>query len=288
MSDIRSAHFKGIIILIILLFISFALMGFSQTKITFQFKTLAFAVFYPFQYVGVSSISFVKDFFTSIKNNRYLKEELAQTKKLLEEYERTQYEFEEIKAENERLRRLIGIQSELEYETVIAEIVAKSPQNFYKTLIVNRGEKSGIKMWMPVIAYQDNMKCVVGKVVDVQHFSSRIQPLTEQTSYIGAMLKDTRYSGLLVGQSPVSESCLLQYISRRTEIKYGDLVVTSGMGGVFPKGIMIGTVVSVSKKRYGIFQESLVDPKIDFGRLEEVYIVTKTVTEEFTSLFEED
>ena len=121
MSDIRSAHFKGIIILIILLFISFALMGFSQTKITFQFKTIAFAVFYPFQYVGVSSISFVKDFFTSIKNNRYLKEELAQTKKLLEEYERTQYEFEEIKAENERLRRLIGIQSELEYETVIAE-----------------------------------------------------------------------------------------------------------------------------------------------------------------------
>ena len=245
MGDVKSAQLKGIIILIILLFISFALMGFSQTKITIQFKSLAFAVFYPFQYVGVTSITFVKDFFSSIKNNRYLKEELTQTKKLLEEYERTQFEFEEIKRENVRLRRLIGIQSELEYETVIAEVIAKSPQNFYKTLIVNRGKKSGVKKWMPVVAYQDNMKCIVGKVIDVQRFSCRIHPLTDQTSHIGAMLKGSRYSGLLVGQNPKSENCLLQYVNRRTEIKYGDVVVTSGMGGVFPKGIMIGIVVSV-------------------------------------------
>ena len=288
MSEAKFAQYKGLIILIILLFISFTLMGFSQTKITIQFKSLAFAVLYPFQFAGVTSITFVKNFFTSMKNNKYLKEELIQTKKMLEEYERTQYEFEEIKMENERLRRLIGIQSELEYETVIAEIVAKSPQNFYKTLIVNRGDKSGIKKWMPVVAYQDNMKCVVGKVIDVQRYSARIHPLIEQTSYIGAMLKDKRYSGILVGQSPLSENCLLQYVNRQIDIHYGDIVVTSGMGGVFPKGIMIGEVVSVSKKRYGIFQEALVQPKVDFGRLEEVYIITKTVTEEFNTLFKED
>ncbi len=288
MSDIRSTHFKILVVLLVLLFISFALMGFSQNKITIQFKSLAFSVFYPFQWAGVSTITFVKDFFSSIKHNKYLKEELAQTKKLLEEYERTQFEFDEIKRENERLRRLIGVQSEMEYETVIAEIVAKSPQNFYKTLIVNRGNSSGIKKWMPVVAYQDNEKCVVGKVIDVQTYSSRIHPLIEQTSYIGAMLKNSRYSGLLVGQSPLSENCILQYIDRRVDIQYGNTVVTSGMGGVFPKGILIGEVVSVSKKRYGIFQEAMVQPKVDLGRLEEVYIITKAVIGDFNTLFEEE
>jgi len=278
MSDIHSTQFKILVVLLVLLFISFALMGFSQNKITIQFKSLAFSVFYPFQWAGVSTITFVKDFFSSIKQNKYLKEELAQTKKLLEEYERTQFEFDEIKRENERLRRLIGVQSEMEYETVIAEIVAKSPQNFYKTLIVNRGNSSGIKKWMPVVAYQDNEKCVVGKVIDVQTYSSRIHPLIEQTSYIGAMLKNSRYSGLLVGQSPLSENCILQYIDRRVDIQYG----------IFPKGILIGEVVSVSKKRYGIFQEAMVQPKVDLGRLEEVYIITKAVIGDFNTLFEEE
>jgi rod shape-determining protein MreC len=288
MDEVKSTQYKAIIILIILLFISFTLMGFSQSKITINFKSVAFAVIYPFHYAGVSSISFFKDFFSSIKNNKYLKIELEQTRKLLEEYERTQYEFEELKRENERLRRMIGVQSELEYDTVIAKVVAKSPQNFYKTLIVNRGKESGIEKWMPVVAYQDNIKCVVGKVIDVQRYSSRVQPLIEQSSYTGAMMKDSRYSGILVGQSPLSENSLLQYINRRTEINYGDIVVTSGMGGVFPKGIMIGEIVSVTKKRYGIFQEALVKPYVDLGRLEEVYIITKKASEEYIKLFEEE
>jgi rod shape-determining protein MreC len=281
----KSFRYRDIVILAILLFISFTMMGFSQTKITIKFKSVAYAMLFPFQYSGAKSITLVQDFFTSIKDNRYLKQELQTTKKLLDEYKRTQHEFEEIKRENERLKSLIGIQSELEYETVIAEVIAKSPQNLYKTIIVNRGKDSGIERWMPVVAYQDGVKCVVGKVIDVQAFSSRIQPLIDQSNYIGAMLKESRYSGLLVGQSPVSEQCLLQYIDRRATIKYGDIVVTSGMGGIFPKGILIGEVVSVSKKTYGIFQESFVQPKIDFGRLEEVYIITKRVAEDYFSEF---
>ena len=279
----KSSRHRDLIILAVLLFISFTFMGFSQTRVTIRFKSVAYAVAFPFQYSGVKSITFVKDFFTSIKNNKNLKRELAATKTLLDEYKRTQYEFEEIKGENERLRNLIGIQSKLEYETVIAEVVAKSPQNLYKTIIVNRGKESGIERCMPVVAYQDGKKCVVGKVIDVQIYSARIQPLNDQSNYLGAMLKDTRYSGLLVGQSPVSEQCLLQYIDRRADISYGDSVVTSGMGGVFPKGILIGEVVSVSKKTYGIFQEAQVRSKVDFGRLEEVYIITKSVTEDYFS-----
>jgi len=286
MNQARSARNRGIFVFIVLLFISFLLMGFSQTKITIQFKSIAYGALYPFQFAGVKTLTAVHDVFTSIKNNRRLKEELSHARSLLEQYERTQYDFNEIKKENERLKKLIGIQSELEYETVIAEIVAKSPQNFYKTLIVNRGKEGGVKQWMPVVAYQDEYKCVIGKVIDVQKFSSRIQPLIEQSSYIGAMLQDSRYSGILQGQSPISENCLLQYIDRRAEMNYGDIVVTSGMGGVFPKGIVIGGVISVSKKRYGIFQEAQVRPIVDFGRLEEVYIITKTVTGDVTGLLE--
>lgn len=278
-----SSRNRDLVVLAVLLFISFTLMGFSQTRVSIRFKSVAYGVAFPFQYTGAKSITFAKDFFTSLKNNRYLKKELQVTRTLLDEYKRTQDEFEEIKRENERLRSLIGIQSKLEYETVIAEIVAKSPQNLYKTIIVNRGKESGVERWMPVVAYQDGKKCIVGKVIDVQLYSARIQPLIDQSNYLGAMLKDSRYSGLLVGQSPVSEQCLLQYIDRRAEIDYGAAVVTSGMGGIFPKGILIGEVVSVSKKTYGIFQEALVQTTVDFGRLEEVYIITKRVTADYFS-----
>jgi rod shape-determining protein MreC len=288
MSQARTARNRSILVLILLLFISFILMGVSQSRITIRFKSVAYGVVYPFQFVGVRSITLVKEFFSSIEMNKQLKQELAQVKKMLEQYEQSQYEYEEIKRENKRLRNLIGIQSDMEYETVIAEIVAKSPQNYYKTLIVNRGKNSGIVKWMPVVAYQNETRCVVGKVIDVQQFSARIQPLIDQSSYIGVMLMESRYSGILQGQSPVSDNGLMQYVDRRAEINYGDLVITSGMGGVFPKGIIIGEIVSVSKKRYGIFQEAIVKPVVDYGRLEEVYIITKSTTENTGRLLEEE
>jgi rod shape-determining protein MreC len=288
MTNGKPLQVKGIIVLVILLFISFTLMGFSQTKFTVQFNSLLFALVYPFQFIGVAPINLTKEFFTSIQDNRELKAELSRAKALLEEYKRTQYEFEEMKKENQRLKRLIGIQAELEYETVIGEVVAKSPQDFFKTIIVNRGRESGIERFMPAVAYQDNVKCVVGKVIDVQKSTCRIQPLIDQSSYVGAMLKDSRYSGILVGQSPLSDLCLLQYIDKNAEMKYGDVIVTSGMGGVFPKGVTIGDVVSVAKKRYGIFQEAMIKPRVDFARLEEVYIITKTTPEEYKNIMEEE
>ena len=287
MNQARSTRTRSILVLVLLLFICFVLMGVSQSKVTIQFKSAFYGILYPFQFVGVRSITLVKEFFSSIEKNKQLQEELAQVKKMLEQYEQSQYEYEEIKRENRRLRNLIGIQSDMQYETVIAEIVAKSPQDYYKTLIVNRGKNSGIEKWMPVVAYQNETRCVVGKVIDVQQFSARIQPLIDQSSYIGVMLMESRYSGILQGQSPISDNCLMQYVDRRSEINYGDLVITSGMGGVFPKGIIVGEIVSVSKKRYGIFQEAIVKPVVDYGRLEEVYIITKSTTENTGRLLEE-
>lgn len=283
----RTERSRSLLILFILLFVSFAAMGFSQKKVVFNFKSIVYGLVYPFQMAGVKSVNFVENFFTSLKENRRLREELAQTKALLKEYERTLYDFEELKAENDRLRRLIGIQSHFEYDTVIAEVVAKSPQNFFKTIVVNRGSSSGVQRWMPVIAYQDGQKCVVGKVIDVQKNSSRVLPLTDQSSYIGAMLKKSRHSGILVGQGSFSDNVLLKYIDRNAEIEYGDPVVTSGMGGVFPKGILVGYVQSVVKKQYGVFQEAVVKPTVDLSRLEEVYIIVKKVMEDYHQILEE-
>jgi rod shape-determining protein MreC len=245
MNHARFFRHRNLSIFIALLIVSFILMGVSQQKVTVRFKSIAYGVLYPFHFAGTKLVTTAGEFFASIKNNRQLKQELASARKRIEEYEKTQRDFEEIAKENERLRRLIGIQSEMSYDTVIAEVVAKSPQNYYKILIVNRGRNSGIKKYMPVVAYQNDRKCIIGKIIDVQKYSSRVQPLISQSSYTGAMLKESRYSGILQGQSPVSDYCLLQYIDRRAEIQFGDAVVTSGMGGVFPKGIEIGEVVSV-------------------------------------------
>ena len=143
-------------------------------------------------------------------------------------------------------------------------------------ITLNRGAKHGVNRYMAVAAQQAGITGLVGKVVSVAGNSCTIIPLFNENSFVAARLEAQRYDGLISGQGEQSKYLVMQNIERqaRSEIQYGDMVVTSGLGRVFPKDIPIGRVRLMSLKAYETSVELQIEPIIDFSRLEYVLILT--------------
>ena len=209
--------------------------------------------------------------------------ELEVTRSKLQTFESADVELIEIKKENDRLRSLLGMKEMLKYDSIVATIISKDPDNWYRTLIINRGSNDGIKVNMPVVAYQvvtnagvkELVKGVVGKVVEVRSSVSRIQPLIAPDIKIGVKIGESRFPGLLSGYTYNSNLCVINYITRAAPVKFGDIIITSGQAGVFPPGLIIGSVVKSELLETSPYQRAIVKPFIDYNLLEDVFIIKK-------------
>jgi len=224
-----------------------------------------------------------------------VKSELELTRAKLQTFESIDVELSEIKKENDRLRALLGMKEMLKYDSVAATIISKDPDNWYRTLIINRGENDGIKVNMPVVAYQvvmkgdvkELIKGVVGKIVEVRGSVSRIQPLIAPEIKIGVKIGEARFPGLLSGYTYNSNLCVVNYITRAAPIKFGDSIITSGQAGVFPPGLIVGSVVKSEILESSPYQRAIIKPYIDYNLLEEVFIIKKAPDKDLFDLFEE-
>jgi len=176
--------------------------------------------------------------------------------------------LEEAGLENARLRRLLDLPAALGLDLVTAQVIAKDTTNWFKTIMINKGSEVGLARGLPVIAPEG----LVGRVVEVMPGSAKVQLLTDPVSSVGALLKEQRVTGLVTGDR--GQTAIVKYLPLLAEVRVGDVVLTSGMGGAFPKGIMIGTVTAIHRKSGALFQEASVQPSVDFGRLEEVLVIT--------------
>jgi len=176
--------------------------------------------------------------------------------------------LEEAGLENARLRRLLDLPAALGLDLVTAQVIAKDTTNWFKTIMINKGSEAGLQRGLPVIAPEG----LVGRVVEVMPGSAKVQLLTDPVSSVGALLKEQRVTGLVTGDR--GQTAIVKYLPLLAEVRVGDVVLTSGMGGAFPKGILIGTVTATHRKSGALFQEASVQPSVDFGRLEEVLVIT--------------
>lgn len=204
-----------------------------------------------------------------------VRNELRKTREKLQAYEGIAEELGEIRKENERLRRLLDMQQRVPYESVAATIISKDPDNWFRTIIINRGVKDGIKVNMPVIAFSGEEKAVVGKVIEVRQSVSRVLPIISTDLRVGVMFQESRFPGLLTGFSSNSSLAMVDYISKFASIKFGDVIVTSGQGGVFPQGLLVGKVMKPLITESGAYQKAAVRPFIDYNQVEEVYVIKK-------------
>jgi rod shape-determining protein MreC len=171
--------------------------------------------------------------------------------------------------ENERLKKLLDLKGTVPVPAVAASIIGEDGAPWFKTVLIDRGEMDGFQEGMPVVASDG----VVGQLIKVAGHSSRVLLLTDHSSGIAAVVQRSRARGVVRGAG--SGRLTLEFAIREDDVKVGDQVVTSGMGGIFPKGLPLGEVTMVKKGEYGIFQTVEIRPSVMISRLEEVLVLLK-------------
>jgi rod shape-determining protein MreC len=181
----------------------------------------------------------------------------------------------EVDKENERLRSLLSYQDAFPQETVVATVIANDPRAEFKSITINRGTEDGIRPLMPVVG----PKGLVGKVGTVGRGYARILLVTDPNSAVDGLVQRSRARGIVVGAAWRAELesgyyiAKLEYLRRVSDIRDGDVVVTSGFDQVFPPGIPIGTVRDVGTSRYGVFTKADVIPFEDMAELQQVLVI---------------
>lgn len=206
-------------------------------------------------------------FFESIEN---LKEENASLKQEILELEENLRELEIIKAENTSLKESMDLTEKyIEYNTVPAQIINTSFENYSNILIINVGENDGIKKDMPVIASEG----LVGRIISVDSTTSKVLTIIDPTNSVSAKTSTTRESVICKGNIDIENTILLKYISTDTTLTLGDTVETSGMGGIYPKGIIIGTISEIKNSNNKLEEYAIITPAVDFNKLETVLVI---------------
>lgn len=167
---------------------------------------------------------------------------------------------------NDRLQKLLQLKSSLHFPALAATVIGEDGSPWFKTIVIDRGSVDGLREGMPVVAVDG----VVGQIVKVAAGSARVLVLTDHASGIAALVQRSRARGVVKG---AGDHCSLEFALREEDVKVGDTIVTSGIGGIFPKGLPVGEVVMVRKGDYGIFQTVDIRPRVNLTKLEEVLVI---------------
>ncbi|MDI9569456.1 MAG: rod shape-determining protein MreC [Pseudomonadota bacterium] len=194
------------------------------------------------------------------EENRRLKKENDQLKNQLLQYQ-------EGYLEGVRLQKLLALKERSEYESVPARIIGIDQKSLLKTILINRGSAHGIRKGLPVI----NEQGILGRIVETSWHVSRVLLISDGNSNVDAAIQGSRAQGILQGTG--AGRCALKYIAKTEEVKEGDMVVSSGMTEIFPKGLLLGSVIRADKKAAGLFQTIEVAPAVDFSRMEEALVL---------------
>lgn len=170
---------------------------------------------------------------------------------------------------NQRLERLLDMKKSIKAPTISATVIGEDVTSWFRTLVINRGSANGINEGMAVISADG----VVGQTVKVSSSTSRVLLLTDHASGISATIQRSRARGVVKGKGEML--CSLEFTTREEDVKVGDTVITSGIGGVFLKGLPIGEVTMVKRGEYGIFQTVSIRPTVNLPHLEEVLVVER-------------
>ncbi len=210
----------------------------------------------------------------------------AENHRLRDEVERLRVDglsVQEAMQENRRLRRLLDLREQLPLDTQAAEVIAREWGGWVRSITVNRGRADKVARMTAVISPDG----LIGRVVDVRAGASVVQVLTDPASTVGGHVVRTRTPGIVEGDP--KGSVRFKYMARDgSDIQVGDLIVTSGQGGVFPRGIPIGRVRSIEDRGSALFHYAILTPAVDFARIDEVLLLRGETTQDLAGHFSTD
>lgn len=177
-------------------------------------------------------------------------------------------ELTEAEKTAERLQALVGLKSTYNLQSTAARIIGTAGDAWSRTVTIDKGSSSGFATGMPVC----NSGGVIGQIIEISATTSTVRLITDENSGVSAMIQSTRAQGTLKGQP--DGSLKLEYVPADADVKEGDIVITSGLGGVFPKGLPLGTVTSVEKATNAVYYTISVRADASAESNEEVLVVT--------------
>lgn len=257
------------IITVVLLIISLAIISYSASKFTETgfLRKIAFEITAPvtdFVNISVKGLTdFWKRYLVLVeleKENRQLREEKTALSQQLNTYREGYYE-------GIRLRKLLELKNVLRYKFLAARVVDNKSNALFKTILINRGTGDGLLIGYPVLSAQG----VVGKIIESSWNYSHVLLLIDKNSRIDAVIQRNRAHGILQGTGMLQYN--LKYIPRSEEILPGDVLLSSGMAGSCPKGLILGTVSKAYRQEHELFQKIDVLPSVNFSKLEEVLVL---------------
>ena len=233
------------------------------------------AVFAPVQTAFASAGQRLQDLYDAVVSFHELKSENERLEKEIADIEAQLVQFLEMQKQNYRYRSLLEFQEKSELILQSAEVIARDPSQWFGTLTINRGSLHGVKQEMAVITDRG----LVGMISTVSPNSSQVILITDPRLAVSAMVQRSRDPGIIgtVESHAGDPACLtMTNLPPDTRIQPGDIIISSGMGGIFPKGLFIGTVKDLGDDRPGLVLSVNVQPGVNFNRLEEVLVVLGT------------
>lgn len=272
----RFLYNKTVALLLLLFLVLFLANGAAEGRIGFSIsESLITTVLSPFEYLtGKAGMAMrhtsttIGDLWGAYEENEALK---AERDKLRQEV----LERSEVQAENIRLRAMLDYKRATpQFDTVVAAVVARDPGSWTQTIIINKGSADGVAKDMPVVTAQG----LVGSVVAVHGSTARVQLMLDPRSAVGAIVQrpESRVAAIVEGNGNDPFQPKMVNIPRDADIIKGDRIVTSGYGGIYPKGLLLGEVLDVVNNEGGLLKLALVKPAVDFNRLEEVQVIVKS------------
>jgi rod shape-determining protein MreC len=215
------------------------------------------------EYVGRSAKQLWLNYFYLVGVRR----QNAELQRQLEEYKQREVHFQEAEQALTHLEALLDLKRQVALPVIGARVIAYDPTLWSRSAIINQGKAQGVKEGLPVLAPQG----IVGRIVGVYPEYSKVMLIVDRKSSADAMVQRTRARGMLKGKG--GNRCSLEFVPKSADVQVGDLVLASGLVGLYPKGLVFGKVTAANKKNPGVFQEIEVTPSVDLSTLEEVLVV---------------
>jgi rod shape-determining protein MreC len=194
------------------------------------------------------------------EENELLKKQVG---KLLSENSR----FIEMEKSYERLVKVLKFKQSLKFKTIAAEVTGRDSNGWLRTIYINKGSRHGIEKDTAVVAPNG----LVGRVIVAASNSSKVLLLTDIRSSVAALVQRSRSSGIVTGNA--TQDLEMEYLNRDADVEVGDRIISSGLGGIFPKGLLIGRVKRITEENSGFFLDAVIIPNVNIGKLEEVLVI---------------
>jgi rod shape-determining protein MreC len=201
----------------------------------------------------------------------------SENKNLREEVNSLRTEVQKLREELYRAGRLEEFavyRSETGFEGTVARVIGESPDPWTRIIVVNRGSADGIERGSPVVMPDG----LVGRIIEVTGQSSIVRLIVDRSSRVPVLVSRSRARAILEGEN--SGTCHLKYLERTQDVLEGDVVITSGLTGIYPRGLEVGTITQIIRKEHGLYQYAKILPNAPLSRLEDVFILKPQVGRE--------